>query len=399
MNPSTSYKVPWSGRGHLYTEEEIKLVAEMMQVADPLTQGQHQKNFEQKFSKMHGMRPSFALSSATAALELSAVLCGLTKEDEVIIPGHTFAATAIPFGRTGAKIVWADLDPKTFVVTAETLSKCITPRTKAIVVVHLYGLVAEMDSIMALAKKHNLLVVEDAAQVLGAKYKGEAAGAIGDFGCFSFHSHKNLTTLGEGGMITVKNPELAKQVVGLRHNGIAFFPEDRKDYWLPASTNVDFATENVWPYNFCLGEIQCALGAKLLDRVDEVNAFRRKRADKITAALKNFPELRFQEVGTDPEQTSRHLLPAVYESPNKNKNRDDLIRMLANEFKVKCVIQYNPLYRYPLFQKAGFGKADCPNTDYFFDNMISFPFQEFLSEPQVDYLIESIQRALTILRG
>ena len=144
--------------------------------ADPMTQGRHQQEFEEKFRNICGANHAFAVSSCTAALELAALLCNLSENDEVILPAHTFAASAIPFARTGAKLVWADIDLNTRVVTAETIEPLITEKTKVLVVVHLYGLICDMDPIMALAKKHDLLVVEDAAQAIGVAYKGQMAG-------------------------------------------------------------------------------------------------------------------------------------------------------------------------------------------------------------------------------
>jgi perosamine synthetase len=390
-------RVPWSGKGHTYTPEEIELVARVMRDADSLTQNKYQAEFEATFRETFKANHAFAVATGTAALELAALLCDLKAGDEVILPAHTFAATAIPFARTGAKLVWADIDPDTLVATAETIEPLITKQTKVIVVVHLYGLVADLDPIMDLAKKHQLRVVEDAAQVIGARYKDQYAGTIGDFGCYSFHSHKNMTTLGEGGMFVVKDPTLAKLVPGLRHNGVRAFPPGRDRYWVPAMSNVDFDIEGLWPYNFCIGEVQCALGTALLKRLPQMNSDRKRRAASIVSTLRDVPELQFQSVKENCEHIY-HLLVARYVSPTNRVSRDDLIELLFREFRVQSVVQYYPLYRYPMFMKAGFGKAQCPETDRFFDNMISFPFQHWLTEDQLEYLTSSIRKACEILR-
>ncbi len=389
--------VPWSGRGSKYTQEEIEVVVDSMQNADPLTQGSYQKTFEENFIAYTGTQHAFAVSSCTTALELSAILTKIGPEDEVIIPAHTFAATAIPFCRTGAKIVWADIDPDTWLISAETIRACITKKTRIIVVVHLYGLVADMDPIMDLAKKHNLYVVEDAAQAPGARYKDQRAGSIGDFGCFSFHTHKNMSTLGEGGMLTLRSDDLAKTVPGFRHNGMRGFEYDRERYWLPAMGNVDFDWNGVWPHNFCLGEVQCALGSKMLERLDDINNVRRERGMRVINELKEYPELQFQSIPDECEHVF-HLLAAHYNGSDYGKTRDDFIELMAYKHRVKVIVQYYPLYRYPMFEKAGFGKASCPNTDYFFDNMVSFPFHHWLTEPQIDYMINAIKETLLELR-
>lgn len=398
MNNVAQSIVSWSGRGLQYTDDEVALVAEVMRSADPLTQGRHQADFEKTFCDYIGSPHAFAVSSATAALELSALLCRLNPSDEVIIPAHTFAASAIPFARTGAKIVWADIDPDTRVVSAETIAPCITPRTKAIVIVHLYGLVCEMDPIIELAGIHNLMIVEDAAQALGARYKGRAAGSMGDFGCFSFHTHKNISTLGEGGILVVRNKDDAALVPGLRHNGMRPYAEGRAHYWIPAMSNVDFDIDGLWPYNFCLGEVQCALGTRLLARLDQINAERTKRAERVIASMREFPELAFQTVPEGCEH-SWHLLAARYDGQKYGKTRDDLITLLAYTYGIKCVVQYYPLYRYPMFRKAGFGEARCPETDRFFDNMISLPFHHWMPDDQFDYMIKSLRSALLRMRS
>ena len=133
---------------------------------------------------------AFGLTSAASALELMAVLSKLGPGDEVIIPSHTYCVSAIPFGRTGAKIVWADIEPETFVISAQDIQKKITNKTKMVVVVHLYGLACDMEQIVKICKTNNLELVEDCAQALGAKYKGKQVGSFGDYACFSLHAQK-----------------------------------------------------------------------------------------------------------------------------------------------------------------------------------------------------------------
>ena len=228
------FKIKFSGKAHQYTIEEIEYVVQTIKNADPYTQGKHLKEFEKKFCTYTGASHVFAVNNATCALEMAAQLCQFELGDEVIIPSHTFTSSAYPFVKKGAKIVWADIDFNSKVVTAETIEKKITPNTKAIVVVHLYGYTADMLSIMDLANKNNLLVVEDAAQSMGTEIGGQKSGTFGDFGVFSLHSHKNITTLGEGGLLVVKNHRIAQLIPMLRHNGHCAFPFDREEYcdWL-----------------------------------------------------------------------------------------------------------------------------------------------------------------------
>lgn len=388
-------RVNFSGKAHDYTNEEIEAAVNAMKTAEPLTQGRFLKEFEARFCSYAGVRHAFAVSNATAGLEMAAQLCQFKEGDEIIIPSHTFTSSAYPFLKKGAKIVWADIDPATRVVTPETIAARITPRTRAIVVVHLYGYAADMPGIMAAAKKRDILVIEDAAQSLGSSVQGRISGTFGDIGIFSFHSHKNITTLGEGGMIVVQDQEMASILPMLRHNGHCAFPYDRKDYWIPAMGNVDFPMlngEKLWPNNYCIGEVECAVGIKLLDRIGSINQAKRARALRFIDALKQYPELEFHRVDSD--RHNYHLLVARV----TNGKRNDLIRSLANEKGIKCVVQYYPLNRYDLYKKAGFGDADCPNADQFFDTMISFPFHHWMSDGDFDYMLEATKEVLAALR-
>lgn len=385
------FKIPFSGRQHEYSDDEVNAVVHAMRNADPLTQGNFLHEFEKKICDYLGIENAFAVCNATAALEMAAQFCGFQGGDEVVIPSHTYTSSAYPFLKKGATVVWADIDPQSRVATARTISDCITPRTKAIVVPHLYGYGAYMPEIMDVAKSYKLLVIEDAAQALGVEIDGGKAGTFGDFGVISFHSHKNISTLGEGGVLVVQNNTIADQVPMLRHNGHCAFPFERKDYWIPAMGNVDFPAlegEILWPNNYCLGEVECALGLKLLERIDGINGQKRKRALDFITALSEFPKIEFHRV--ESARHNYHLLAAKI----NNNQRDNFIRRMATEKGIQCVVQYYPLNRYALYYKAGFGNANCPNADHFFDNMVSFPFHHGLTEEDLNYMVQSTKEVL-----
>ncbi len=389
-----AYKIPFSGRAHQYTQEEIDLVSQVMQQAEPLTQGRFRDEFEQAFARYHGVEHCFTVCNATAGLEMAAQLCLLEPGDEVIIPSHTFTSSAYPFLKKGGRLVWADIDLATRVVDAACIEKVLTPKSKVVVVPHLYGFLADMPAIMELAARAELLVIEDAAQNIGTELGGRKAGAFGDMAVFSFHSHKNVTTLGEGGMLVVRDPEVAEVAPMLRHNGHCGFDFDREDYWVPAMGNVDLPTlrgRRLMPNNYCLGEVECALGAKLLERLDQINGRKRRRALEFMDALADFEELEFHR-----EDSARHNYHLLAARLTKGK-RDRFIRAMANEKSIQCVVQYYPLHRYDFYQKAGMGQADVPNTDAFFDNMVSFPFQQSLTDQDLAYQIDSARDVLRSL--
>jgi dTDP-4-amino-4,6-dideoxygalactose transaminase len=391
------FKINFSGRGHQYTKEEVNIVAKVMQEADPLTQGKYRDEFERDFAEYLNVPYAFSLCNATAALELSAQLCQFNSGDEVIAPVHTFTSSVYPFIKKGATIVWADIDLKTRVVNAENIKKKITSKTKAIIVVHLYGFAVDMTEIMKLAKSKNILVIEDTAQALGAEVDNTKAGTFGDFGIYSLHSHKNITTLGEGGILTVKNAEYARIIPLLRHNGHISYNSEREYYWIPAMGDLDLPELDgkvLWPSNYCLGEVECALGTQLLKRLDLMNSEKRGRAIYMIDQLKEYSDiLEFHRV--DDIRHNYHLLIGRM----LNGKRDEFMKKMAFEKRIKCVVQYYPLYRYPLYKKAGFGEcSDCPNSDILFDNMISFPFHHWMSDSDFEYMINSTKEILQELK-
>ena len=381
------FKIKFSGTGHRYTQEEIDVVAKAMQDADPLTQGKYRDVFEKRFAEYLGVKYAFSVNNATNALEMTAQMCLFEEGDEVVCPSHTFTATLYPFIKKGAKPVWADIDRETRVVSLETIKKCVTPKTKAIIAVHLYGYcINDIEEIAKFARENNILLIEDVAQAMGAEVNGKKAGTFGDFAVFSFHSHKNMTTLGEGGMLVVKEKKYADIIPMLRHNGHCAFSFERKNYWEPAMGNVDIPVlegKSLMPNNYCLGEVECALGIKLLERINQMNEEKRKRAVRFIRELSPFNLLKFHFVPT--KQHNYHLLVAEVNGGKRNK----FIKKMAVEKKVQCIVMYYPLNRYDLYKKQGYGDANCPNTDHFYDNMVSFPFHHWMSDSQFEYMIKS----------
>ncbi|MFC1580603.1 DegT/DnrJ/EryC1/StrS family aminotransferase [Thermodesulfobacteriota bacterium] len=394
------WRIPWSGRSHDLNPEDIDFLNDVIRCADPLTQGKHLALFEEKLKAYISPDKGkvFGLSSATAALELIAAFLNLSEKDEVIVPAHTFTASALPFLRRKARIVWADIDPETWVISFDDVCSKLTDKTKAIVLVHLYGVPADMDSFCELAGDRKIFLIEDAAQAFGASYKGLKIGSFGDFSAYSFHAQKNMTTLGEGGALFVKDEDYAEKVPALRSFGATPFG-DREYYWKPAMGNLTSVLDWELPHKFTITEIQCAIGHKLLDQVDTLNKKRKARFCEFRNRLAAFPELKFQEI-TPSAESSYHLMPAKYlgSSLGIQATRDELIKALAFTYKIQTIVQYYPLYRYDLYQEWGCGEANCPNTDDLFDNMISFPFHVWMNDDDFQYMMESTIEALKSLR-
>jgi dTDP-4-amino-4,6-dideoxygalactose transaminase len=362
------------------------------------TQGAMQEQFQADFKAFTGANHAFSVANATHALSLAATLCGVKPGDEVIVPAYTFCASAIPFGKAGAKLVWSDIDPDTWVVSPKDIERKITKNTKAIVCVHLLGMPCDMPAIVQIAKKHNIKVVEDCAQALDARINGQHVGTFGDYGCFSFHGAKTMTTLGEGGMLTVKSDEDAKLVPGIRHNGCCAFNYPRERYWVPAMSNVDMDIEGFWPNNFCIGEAQCALGSVELKSLTKFTDIIIKQNDKLRELLKDTPEIQFNKI---PEgfRHVRHQYVQHFDGSAFGKNRDDLLDLLTTKYGIRSIVQYYPLYRYPLFQKLGQGDHDCPVLEGWWDNSFSVPMWCGMEDEVIKTIADSIKSAIADLKA
>ena len=383
---TTQFKIPFGGKGGGYSEEELDLVREVAARTSPLTQASSLNSLEKQFTGfLQAGGFAFGTSSCTSAIEIIAELLRAFPGEEVIIPTHTYTSSAYPFLKRGFRPVWADSDPRTRVTSPEFLEPLLSHKTKAIVIPHLYGYVADVPGICELAEKYGVPVIEDAAQSIGARLNGKRSGALADFGVFSFHSHKNLTTLGEGGILWVKDESIAKLIPLLRHNGHCPFDFEREDYWKPAMGNVDLPILNdipLDPANYCLGEVQAALGSKLLERIDEVNQMKRTRALRFIDGHKEEDLLEFHC-----EQSERHNYHLLAARVTGSK-RDAFMRRMSELHGVQCAVQYLPLHRYDYYRKLGFAEANTPNAEDFFENMISFPFHQSLTEADIDYVLD-----------
>ena len=392
------YRIIFPQRQHGYTEDEIAAVVDAMRNAEGQTQGDYLEAFERDFGAFIGAEHAFGVSNCTSALKLAGIFSNIRPGDEVIIPAYTYCATAIPFGDLGAKIVWADIHPGTWTIDPADIERKITPRTKAIVAVHLLGIPCDMKAIMAIAREHDLKVIEDCAQSLDCTIDGQHVGTFGDFSCFSFHAAKTMTTLGEGGMFVVKDPEIAKAVPGVRHNGLTAFQGPRDRYWLPAMSNVDEFWPGQWPQNFCIGEPQCALGSVQLRSVMPNNEILIAQDHKIRAALADVPEISFPEI-IEGGRYVVHQYVVHFDGSAFGKTRDDLMDLLTTRYGIRAIVQYHPLYRYPLFQKLGAGAFDCPVLESWWDNSFSLPWWCGISDEDLTIMTDSIRDAVRELKA
>ena len=272
-----------------------------------LTSGPKVREFEELFAKRHQVKHALAVTSATTALHLALVALEVGPGDEVIVPAFTWVSTANVVLYCAATVVFADVDPVTFNMDPQDLKKRITPKTKAIIPVHLFGLCANMDAIKAIAG--NIPLVEDGACAAGAAYKGTPAGALGTIGCFSFHPRKSVTT-GEGGMITTNDDRLADVMSMLRNHGASISEEQRhhgpRPYILP-----DF---NMLGYNYRMTDLQGAVGVVQIKKLDTFIDEREKWAAWYSEQLKDIPWLRTPQFGPEYKHGWQSFVTFVDES-------------------------------------------------------------------------------------
>ena len=257
----------------LFSKAEEEYALDCIRTGWLSSEGKYVKEFEQKCAKYCSMKEGIAVSSGTAALQVALACLPLNKRDEVIMPSFTIISCAISIIEAGAVPVLVDCDPETWTMDVKEVEKRISPRTKAIMAVHIYGHSVDMDPILALAKKHKLFVIEDAAEAHGAEYKGRKCGGMSDISILSFYANKLVTT-GEGGMVLTNNPDFAEKARSLRN---LCFRSDRR-----------FIHTEIG-HNFRMSNIQAAIGVAQLERLDQFVDRKREMAHKYNEMLKELP--------------------------------------------------------------------------------------------------------------
>ncbi len=340
-----------------------------------LTQGTKTTEFENLVAEYIGCKYAFAMSSCTTALHLSLVVASIKAGDEVLVADFTFPATANVVVQLGAIPVLVDINLDTYTINIEDLESKITPKSKAIIPVHTFGCSADMEPILNIAKKHGLIVIEDAACALGTTYYDRCCGTLADFGCFSFHPRKVITT-GEGGMITTNNPEFAEKIKLLRnHGGI------KNGYWyhyLAAG------------YNYRLSDINAAIGVAQMEKLSYLIERKRELAKLFKERLEDIPEI---QTPIDPPWNG-HIYQSFVIMVDDKINRDQLIIELRKR-GVETTIGTYALHAQPFYQKSfGYCNGDLPNSYKAFCKTITLPHYPQLTLAELDYIVKSIKQSL-----
>ncbi|MGN0271933.1 MAG: DegT/DnrJ/EryC1/StrS family aminotransferase [Lachnospiraceae bacterium] len=353
--------------------------------------GEEVSEFEKEFAAYCGTKYAVGVGNGTDALMIALMAAGVGNGDEVITSAMSFFATAEAIAVVGATPVFVDCQKENGMIDVEAIEEKISPKTKAIIPVHLYGQCADMDKINEIARKHNLIVIEDAAQAAGAEYKGKKAGSLGDIGCFSFFPTKNLGCAGDGGIITTNNETVYKccmayRVHGSGINGLLAYGEEKGI--AVSEEDVDFQGNLPKYYNFVIGHnsrldaLQAALLRIKLPQLDEWNEKRRRIASVYEEKIQN-PHIEKMKCGAD----KKHIYYVyVLEVDNREKFRD---YMKENGIATGVYFPV-PLHLQRVFENLGYTKGDMPNAEYLAEHGVAIPMFAELTDIEVDRIIQTV---------
>jgi len=372
-------------------EDDIAAVARVLR-GDWLTTGPTVAEFERRFADRVGARYAVALSSGTAALHAACFAAGVGRGDEVITSPMTFVASANCALFLGAKPAFADIDPRTYNIDPAEIEKKITPHTKAIIPVHYTGQPCDLDAIHAIARRHNLTVIEDAAHALGAEYKGRPVGSISDMTVFSFHPVKHITT-GEGGMVTTDDAELYQWLLLFRSHGITRDPEmmtENEGPWYYEALDLGF--------NYRLSDIQAALGISQLAKLDRFLARRREIAARYNDAFAELPAVQIPYQAPY-GRSAWHLYVLSLRLEELRKGRREIFDALRAE-NIGVNVHYIPVYHHPYYRWLGDPDSCslqgfyCYQAEELYRRIITLPLFPAMTDRDAADVIAAVRRVL-----
>ena len=349
---------------------EIRTAVERVMASQQFVLGREGAALEEEIARLCGVEHGVGLASGTDALILALRACGVQAGDEVLLPPFTFVATGSAVSALGAKPVFADIRPDTYNIDANELERRVTPRTRAIVVVHLYGLAADMDPILAFARARKLPVIEDNAQATGASYKGRRTGSLGDIACFSFYPTKNLGAYGDAGMVVTNSEELAARIRTLRNHG---------------QTEKYLSSEPGW--NSRLDEMQAAILRVKLRHLSSWQRARQMHAAEYNRLFSQIP-------GVMPPQAPEGFEHVYHQYTIRVEFRDALQTFLG-ERKIGSTVYYPyPLHLQPLYKSLGHKVGDFPRAERAAQEVLSLPMYPEMRNEQIARVTDAVAEFL-----
>lgn len=356
-----------------------------------ITRGPKTEKFEEEFGKYVGAKFAIGLNSCTAALHLALVVAGISKGDEIITTSVTFPATVNVIVHQGAIPIFVDVEPDTLNIDAERIEEKITTKTKAIIVVHMAGHPCEMDKVLEIARRHNLIVIEDAAHAIEAVYKGKKIGSISDLTAFSFYATKNVTT-GEGGMLVTDNQELAEKARVLSLHGIS------KDAWKRYSDEGYQHWEVMCAgYKYNMFDIQASLGLHQLAKIEKFWEVRREYVKMYNEVFSAVPEV-IALAERSYVKHAYHLYVIVVKTENMRANRDVIMNAIQAE-NIGVGIHFRALHLQPYYRKTlGLKKGFLPNAEYASDRILSLPLYPKITRRDIQDVIGAVKKVIQYYR-
>lgn len=364
-----------------FTGREMEYIRQAVENQKICGDGEFTKRCNEWIEQKTGTAKCLLTTSCTHATELTALLADIKEGDEVIMPSYTFVSTADAFVLRGAKVVFVDIRPDTMNIDETLIEDAITERTRAIVPVHYAGVSCEMDTIMDIAKRHNLLVIEDAAQGIMASYKGKALGAIGDMGCFSFHETKNFS-MGEGGALLLQDEKYIENAEIFREKGT-----DRSKYF---RGQVDKYRWMNYGSSYLPSDMNAAYLWAQLELADEITNARLARWNQYNELLQPLQERGILELPTIPEGCV-HNAHMYYAKAKDLKERTELIDFLKEENGVHAVFHYVPLHSAPAGIKFGRFHGEDKYTTKESERLFRLPMFYALTEEEVNYIVSKVK--------
>lgn len=364
-------------------EEDISKVVEVLK-GDYLTTGPYVKNFEEALAKKVGAQYAVAVTSGTAALHCAVIAAGIEKGDEVLVTPMTFAASANCILYVGATPIFVDVEENTGNIDVNKIEEKITDKTKAIIAVSYRGNPVKIDKIMDIAKKHNLIVIEDAAHAIGAKYKDIYVGNNADMTIFSFHPVKHITT-GEGGAITTNDKELYRKLIEVRSHGITRnvdIMENKDDPWYYEQIDLG--------YNYRMPDINAALGASQIKKLDSFIEKRKELATLYSSMLKGNQYVTLLE-DTEGGFNSEHIYVIKLNLEKLNCTRREIFSALIKE-NIGVNVHYIPVYFHPYYRKLGYKRGICPVCEEFYERIITLPLHVSMNRDDVISVIKALDK-------
>jgi perosamine synthetase len=397
--------------GSIFDEEEVEAVRRVLTSGETLTRGEDVELFEKEFAKYTGAKYAISMSSCGAALKIANQVTSLTSKDEVICQANAFWVTIVSLIERNVKFKVADIDPENLNIDPDSVKKLITPKTKAIYVMHHGGNPADLDPLREIAQENNLVIIEDAAHATGAEYKGKKIGSDSDIACFSFSTLKNMVTLGEGGILITNNEEYANMADKLRTNWpfgerVKNQKEKLGEYFKPKSVAFMHAGD-AWDYDwkrldeigstYRMSAAQAAVGRVQLKKLDKHNSMRERIAEVYNNGIEVVKG--FSKTKVLPNCKNSWHLYSYFVNPESGINRDQFVKTLEEDHNIHIVTRFWPIHLGGIMRMRGHGPGEAPVCEkVWFKEQLALPISPQMPDEEINTIVNAVKETAEKIR-